>query len=218
MKKLTSFLPEWAASEEQKRTLEKMVSQAKDEEMPGAEELEKFKSEGGGGQLDEGWLQNAKGMLPKQEDVSNAAKAGAQATSGESVPESKDGTSEQQPHEGSAQTDGPQGRKKPRKLNSRPTDVSNRVPDTDGNDNTKDEPTQSKQGSDAHKEGETDERTKRLNQREADLNRKEAELEQREKALEKREKELESRSTSQGPEHSTTSEPKGHPRKLETRS
>ncbi|XP_014553001.1 hypothetical protein COCVIDRAFT_108752 [Bipolaris victoriae FI3] len=218
MKKLTSFLPEWAASEEQKRTLEKMVSQAKDEEMPGAEELEKFKSEGGGGQLDEGWLQNAKGMLPKQEDVSDAAKAGAQATSGESVPESKDGTSEQQPHEGSAQTDGPQGRKKPRKLNSRPTDVSSRVPDTDGNDNTKDEPTQSKQGSDAHKEGETDEQTKRLNQREADLNRKEAELDQREKALEKREKELESRSTSQGPEHSTTSEPKGHPRKLETRS
>ncbi|KAJ6198257.1 hypothetical protein J3E72DRAFT_430800 [Bipolaris maydis] len=209
---------EWAASEEQKRTLEKMVGQAKDEETPGTEELEKFKSEGGGGQLDEGWLQNAKGMLPKQEDVSDAAKAGAQATGSESVLESKDGTSDQQPHQGLAHADGPGVRKKPRKLNSRPTGGSDRVPDADGNDNTKNKPTQGKQGSDTHNEGEMDERTKRLNQREADLDRREAELKQREKTLEKREKELESRSTGHGPQRSTTPEPKGHPRKLGTKS
>ncbi|EMD92620.1 hypothetical protein COCC4DRAFT_189994 [Bipolaris maydis ATCC 48331] len=206
------------ASEEQKRTLEKMVGQAKDEETPGTEELEKFKSEGGGGQLDEGWLQNAKGMLPKQEDVSDAAKAGAQATGSESVLESKDGTSDQQPHQGLAHADGPGVRKKPRKLNSRPTGGSDRVPDADGNDNTKNKPTQGKQGSDTHNEGEMDERTKRLNQREADLDRREAELKQREKTLEKREKELESRSTGHGPQRSTTPEPKGHPRKLGTKS
>jgi hypothetical protein len=218
MKALTSFLPDWAASEEQKRTLEKMVGQASEEKMPGTEELEKLKSDGGAGQLDESWLQSAKGMIPDQKDVSDAARVGAQVTGGKSGPESGDGPSDQQSHEPSTHTDADKGRKKPRKLNSKPSNGDDGAMSTGVNHQTGGEPAKGIEGSDVRSERESDERTEKLNQREAELDRREAELEQREKALQKREKELESRTAGNGSKSAPTQELKGHPRKLESRS
>lgn len=194
MRKLTSFLPDWAASEEQKRTLEKMVGQVNEEEMPGMEELEKLKDEGGGGQLDEGWLQNAKGMIPNQKDVSNAAKAGAQATGGKSGPGSGEDLSDQQSTPASTHTDSGQSRKKPRKLNVQPSEDRKGVPNTTAKPDTGVELTQKGEEPSSHA-AEADKRADELNQREEELNRREAELNKREKELEKREQELESRSS-----------------------
>lgn len=186
MRKLTGFLPEWAASEEQKRALEKMVGQVNEQKMPGTEELEKFQSEGGGGQLDEGWMQSIKGMMPDQKDISDAANAGAQATGGTSGPQTGDGQFDQQPGEASTHRDGSQGRKKPRKLNAKPINEKPSA-ETDSDRETAGEKHET------HSQGDAEEREKRLNQREKELDRREAELQDRERAVAKRERELESR-------------------------
>ena len=224
MKKLTSWIPQWAASEEQKRTLEKMVGQANEEEMPGTEELEKFKSEGGGGKIDEGWMESAKGMMPDQKEVSDAAKAGAQAGGGDS--DSK--PSESQPAEpsksDSTQKSDTQGRKKPRKLNAKQEDGEAQSAKTEPSDATGRPDTQNGE--------ELDEREKKLDQRESELDRRQAELDEREKALAQREQEIGSQSgdgvskpegeapKSDGDtsEPATASKPKGQPRKLASRS
>ena len=72
VRKATSFLPSWVASEEQKKTLEKMVGQVKEEDMPDAKELEKLQEEGGNAAPDEGWMEGVKGMMPDMGGVSKA--------------------------------------------------------------------------------------------------------------------------------------------------
>jgi hypothetical protein len=224
MKKLTSFLPNWAASEEQKKTLEKMMGQANDEEMPGTEELEKFKSEGGGGKIDEGWMESAKGMMPDQKEVSDAAKAGAQATGGGS--DSK--PSETQPEAPSSgdltQKSDTQGRKKPRKLNAKQNDSETQSAKTEPSNDSEKTSTQNGE--------ELDEREKQLDQRESELDRRQTELDEREKALAQREQKLGSKSEGgvskpegdapnpdgDASEPTTAPKPKGQPRKLASRS
>ncbi|KAL1793277.1 hypothetical protein ACET3X_008259 [Alternaria dauci] len=224
MKKLTSWIPQWAASEEQKKTLEKMVGQANEEEMPGTEELEKFKNEGGGGEIDQGWMESAKGMMPDQKEVSDAAKAGAQATGGN--PDSKPG--ESQPEESSrgdpTQKSDTQGRKKPRKLNAKQDDSESQPAKT--------EPSDADGKPDTQNSEELDEREKNLDQREKELDRRQAELDEREKALAQREQEIGSKSggdmlkskeeapksDGEASEPAAASKPKGHPRKLASRS
>ncbi|KNG47158.1 hypothetical protein DDE82_003174 [Stemphylium lycopersici] len=216
MKKMTSFLPQWAASEEQKRALEKMVGQANEEEMPGTEELEKFKSEGGAGEADEGWMKSAKGMLPEQKEVSDAAKAGAQATGGgaDATEQSQNDEPSKDP---STQAGDVQGRKKPRKLNAKPKDHDAGAPKTDDAQDTASESSKDNAKPDTQDDGPIDERERKLVERESDLDRREAELEKREKALAKREQEVESKSDGNTSEP-TAQKPKSQPRKLASRS
>ncbi|KAI4951193.1 hypothetical protein J4E91_003899 [Alternaria rosae] len=218
MKKLTSFLPQWAASEEQKKTLEKMMGQANEEEMPGTEELEKFKSEGGGGQADEGWMESAKGMMPDQKEVSDAAKAGAQATGGDS--DSK--PSANQPEEPSsgdpAQKSDAQGRKKPRKLNAKQDDSEPQSAQTDNMRNDAAGASNPSEKSDAQNGEILDDRERKLDQRASELDQRQAELDEREKALAQREKELDSKPDGDAAESTTAPKPKGQPRKLASRS
>jgi hypothetical protein len=212
MKKLTSFLPSWAASEEQKKTLEKMMGQANDEEMPGTEELEKFKSEGGGGNFDEGWMQSAKGMMPDQKEVSDAAKAGAQATSGDANSKPSESQPEESSKSESMQKSDTKGRKKPRKLNVKQDDSKTPSANTESSGDGEKTDTQNGQ--------ELDEREKQLDQRESELDRRQAELDEREKALAQREKELGSKPEAEGDGSEPTTAPKskGQPRKLASRS
>jgi hypothetical protein len=215
MKKLTGWLPSWAVSEEQKQSLAKMIGQVKEQKMPGAEELEKLKSEGGGGKADKGWMESAKGMMPDQNEVSDAAKRGAQATGGNDS-KSSEGQPDQASSGESKQKNDGQGRKKPRKLNAKPS--GSEAPSTNGDHN---EPAESaseeKPPSAPNANQDLEERTKKLDQREADLDRRQAELDEREKTLAQREQES-------GPKpESGTSEPreapktKGNPRKLQSR-
>ncbi|KAI4935700.1 uncharacterized protein J4E92_002991 [Alternaria infectoria] len=218
MKKLTSFLPQWAASEEQKKTLEKMMGQANEEEMPGTEELEKFKSEGGGGQIDEGWMESAKGMMPDQKEVSDAAKAGAQATGGDSDSKPSANQSEEPPSGDSAQKSDTQGRKKPRKLNAKQDDSEPQSVETDSMRNDAGGASNASEKPDTQNADNQNDREKKLDQRESDLNRRQAELDEREKALAQREKELDSKPDGDATESTSAPKPKGQPRKLASRS
>ncbi|EDU40711.1 hypothetical protein PtrSN002B_011190 [Pyrenophora tritici-repentis] len=206
MKKLTSFLPEWAVSEEQKRTLEKMVDQVNKQEMPGAEELEKFKSEGGG-KLDEGWMKTVKGMMPDQKEISDAAKAGAQAGGGEADSKTDEAQSDQQSNGSTAQKSNNQGRKKPRKLNAKPSNSDQATKEIAGDGEAAGDSTKDNRGDDSKKNEE-------LDRKKADLDRREAELDEREKALAEREESLRAKSDGDA----TTTKPKGQPRKLQSRS
>jgi hypothetical protein len=218
MKKLTSFLPQWAASEEQKKTLEKMVGQASEEEMPGTEELEKFKSEGGGGQMEEGWMESAKGMMPDQKEVSDAAKAGAQATGGDSGSKPSASQPEEPSSGDSAQKSDTAGRKKPRKLNAKQHDSESQSAKTGGVRDDAGKPSNASEKPDTQNEEDLDKREKKLGQRESELDRRQAELDEREKALDLREQELGLKPDGDASESTTAPKPKGQPRKLASRS
>ncbi|KAF1829901.1 hypothetical protein BDW02DRAFT_610118 [Decorospora gaudefroyi] len=215
MKKLTGFLPEWAASEEQKRALEKMVGQANEEDMPGTEELEKFKSEGGGGKVDQCWMDSAKGMMPDQKEVGEAARTGAQATGGGADSRSSESTSDKPSGGDTNQKSDGQGRKKPRKLNAKSSHTE--APTADDKQAMGSASTD-KQSDAQTRDRDLDERVKKLDQREAELERKQAELDEREKALAQREQELESKSDNNTSESTKESKPRGKPRKLEPQS
>jgi hypothetical protein len=218
MKKLTSFLPQWAASEEQKKTLEKMMGQANEEEMPGTEELEQFKSEGGGGQIDEGWMKSAKGMMPDQKEVSDAAKAGAQATGGDSDSKPSANQSEESSSGDAAQKSDAQGRKKPRKLNAKQDDSKAQSSQTESMHNDASETASASEPTDTQDGHGLDEREKKLDQRESELDQRQADLDEREKALDQRKQELGSRPDGEASESTTAPKPKGQPRKLASRS
>jgi hypothetical protein len=65
VKKVTGYcMPNWVASEEQKQALEKMIGEAKEEEMPGDEELKKMRDDGGEDMPGKGWMEKTKDMLP----------------------------------------------------------------------------------------------------------------------------------------------------------
>jgi len=207
MKKLTSFLPEWAASEEQKRTLEKMVGQVSEQEMPGTEELEKFKSEGGT-KLDEGWMKTAKGMMPGQKEISDATKA-CGAGDEDSNSKADDSQLNQQSSELSALKSDNQGRKKPRKLNAKPSDGEQSAKEISGNGEITGESKNVDREDDVEKSHE-------LDGKKAELDRREAELDQREKALAEREESLKLKEEDDA--DVATPKPKGQPRKLQSRS
>lgn len=208
MKKLTSFLPEWAVSEEQKRTLEKMIDQVNKQEMPGTEELEKFKSEGGG-ELDEGWMKTAKGMMPDQNEVSDAAKSGAQAGGGDANAKTDEIQSNEQPSRDLAQKSDNQGRKKPRKLITKPSDDDQAKKEMESDGDATGESTK------VDREDVT-KKNEELDRKKAELDCREAELDEREKALAEREESL--RLKSDGDADATTSKLKGQPRKLQSKS
>jgi hypothetical protein len=67
IQKVTGNLPSWAASDEQKKTLEKMMGQVNEQDMPGKEELQKLKGDGGsgnGGKDIGSWAKSIKANMP----------------------------------------------------------------------------------------------------------------------------------------------------------
>ena len=197
MKKLSGWLPSWAVSEEQKQSLAKMVGQAQGQKMPGAEELEKLKSEGGGGKADQGWMESAKCLMPSQQEVGDAAKKGAEATGENQPDQASSGESKQ--------------RKKPRKLD-KPS--GSKAASTDGGHN---EPV-GNQSSASPADQDHDRRSKNLDEREAELDRKQADLEEWEKTLAQREQELGSKSENGTPGQTQAPKTKRQPRKIQSRS
>jgi hypothetical protein len=104
IRKITGDLPGWIASDEQKKTLEKMVGQVNETDMPDENELKDLGKDAGGGSVDEGWVESAKGMMPSAFGGGSKDKSGGQD-------KEKDGDSVQK-EEG-------QPRKKPRKLETK---------------------------------------------------------------------------------------------------
>lgn len=115
MRKFTGVLPSWAASDEQKQALEKMMGQVQEQDMPGEDELKKMHEEGGAAVADEGWMSGAKSMMSSvgggEGGEKSAGTGGQKEVKGEPSAESTT-------HE--IQDDG--GRKKPRKLETKPKD------------------------------------------------------------------------------------------------
>ena len=147
IRKVTGNLPGWAASDEQKKSLEKMIGQANDEEMPDDEEL-KGLAEDSGGQTDEGWIKSAKGYMPSMSG-SNESKTQDTPKEGGSK-DSKPDKSEQEKQTSSgdpAQKADTQARKKPRKLERKPgaNSTPSQKPD---NDKKQQEPSSTKNGDD----------------------------------------------------------------------
>jgi hypothetical protein len=69
VRKATGDLPGWVASKEQKQTLEKMISQIKEEDMPNEKELQELRGEGDDAAPNKSWMESAKGMLPSIGDA-----------------------------------------------------------------------------------------------------------------------------------------------------
>ncbi|KAF2818473.1 hypothetical protein CC86DRAFT_337183 [Ophiobolus disseminans] len=88
VRKFTGKLPAWVVSDEQKQSLEKMIGQVQEEDMPDENELQKLHEEGGSAMPDEGWMTSAKDMvsslgsgdqpsIPGQQDDGEAQKGEA---------------------------------------------------------------------------------------------------------------------------------------------
>jgi hypothetical protein len=118
IQKVTGNLPSWAATEDQKKTLEKMVGQVNEQEMPGKEELEKFKGDGAGmaaGGEDLGsWVKSAKDMMPSM--------GGKKSDAEPAEPKKKPRKLESRSNNSSAQGTETADRKKPRKLEASSND------------------------------------------------------------------------------------------------
>jgi ElaB/YqjD/DUF883 family membrane-anchored ribosome-binding protein len=110
MRKATAGLPGWVASDEQKQTLETMVGQIKEQDMPDEKELLEL---GKGAGPDDGWMDGVKGMMPSM---------GSEQEEGNKQ-NSKPGNTEKEPENGkqpSSENAGTANRKKPRKLEVKP--------------------------------------------------------------------------------------------------
>jgi hypothetical protein len=159
-------------------------------------------------------MESAKGMMPDQKEVSDAAKKGAQATGDSKSSESQP---EQASSGGSEQKSDGQGRKKPRKLNAKPS--GNEAPSANGDHNeTTASAGDEKPSSAPNGDQGPDERSKKLDQREAELDKRKTELDEREKTLAQREQESGSKSESGTSDPTETPKTKGKPRKLQSRS
>jgi hypothetical protein len=112
---VTGNLPGWKATEEQKKTLEKMIGQIKEEDMPDEKELEAMKKEIPNDQLSS-WTESAKSAMPSMSSKPSSNKSNDQ--------EPHKSTSTQQKSSGQ-KTDA--NRKQPRKLEVRSTG-SNKQP------------------------------------------------------------------------------------------
>ncbi|KAH9859925.1 hypothetical protein IAQ61_011708 [Plenodomus lingam] len=111
IRKITGDLPSWAASDEQKKALEKMLDQVNDEEMPDKQDLKGFVEDGGGADMDEGWLKKMKSCLPSLPSLTSSS--GAKQQDNDAEKKSSDSSDEKQE---SALKTNDQPRKKPRKL------------------------------------------------------------------------------------------------------
>ncbi|KAF2676595.1 hypothetical protein K458DRAFT_180397 [Lentithecium fluviatile CBS 122367] len=126
IKKVTGNLPSWEASDEQKKTLEKMIGQVGEEDMPEKDELERLRKEGvgaGSGEDLKGWAESARDMMP---DMSSKRGGGEEGKNTDGERHRKADGDENK------KADGEQ-RKKPRKLETRsessttdPADTTNR--------------------------------------------------------------------------------------------
>lgn len=211
VRKATGWLPGWVASDEQKQTLEKMVGQIKEEDMPDEKELEKLQEEGGNIGPDKGWMEGAKGMMP---EMGGTGKAG-DGEKDSVVQNSKPGKKER---EGK-----PSGKGNDPKPNRKEEEQSQTEEPKQEKKNLQQETGNSDQGIEDLKEESRD-----LKQQNEDLKQ---ELQRRNEKLEQLQKEtdntsrdrkkprkLETKSSSNNPNPGKSDKPKKKPRKLETRS
>jgi len=143
IQKVTGNLPSWAATDEQKKALERMVGQANEQDMPAKDELEKFKGDGkglaAGGEDLGSWAKSAKDMMPSmgggKEDAApteskkkprklDSRSSSSTAQSAETADRKKPPKLETSPNGNKAQPAQASGDKKPPKLDSKP-DSSN---------------------------------------------------------------------------------------------
>ena len=109
---MTGNLPGWKATEEQKKTLEQMTGQIKEEDMPDEKELEAMTKDIGSDQQSS-WTESAKSAVPSMQSITSSNKSSQPKTRKTNSP--KLGNSEDKANE---------NRKQPRKLEVR-SDHSN---------------------------------------------------------------------------------------------
>lgn len=225
MRKVTGFLPQWAASDEQKKSLEKMLGQVNEQDMPDEGELKELVEEGGGAKADEGWMKSIKEMMPNLPSWAGGKRSKEQEDDGE----------QQLPHDSSEKEKSGEGeenkvgdetsptkpeikeRKKPRKLEVKSGSKN------DESNNTQEDPKRKPQ--DLKKENED------LKTENEDLKRRNEELEEKLKELssqnadaekasdgkKKKPRKLQSRSEDSQAHSSHTADTKSQPPKLEER-
>jgi hypothetical protein len=115
---VTGNLPGWEATEEQKKTLEKMTGQIKEEDMPDEAELEAMTKDIGNDQSSS-WTESVKSKVPSMQTTKSSNKS--------IKPEAQKTNSSQ--HEASEQKTN-ENRKQPRKLEvrSNPSNAQPREP------------------------------------------------------------------------------------------
>ncbi|KAH7072232.1 hypothetical protein BKA63DRAFT_65448 [Paraphoma chrysanthemicola] len=119
VRKFTGDFPGWAASKEQKQTLEKMIGQVQEEDMPGEAELKRLHEEGGAAVPGEGWMTTTKNLVSSMGTTSKASPSSTQGKDNASKPgqsqKSKNGNAAT---ETSSRKKEPDDRRRPRKLES----------------------------------------------------------------------------------------------------
>lgn len=116
IRKITGDLPGWAASPEQKKSLEKMLGQVNDQNAPSEKELETLMEEGDGAVMDEGWLKSVKSFFPSLLPSLGGA-ATPKTTQGDNKEaEAKTGEEQRETPASNADPAPESNRKKPRKL------------------------------------------------------------------------------------------------------
>ncbi|KAF2854180.1 hypothetical protein T440DRAFT_486779 [Plenodomus tracheiphilus IPT5] len=121
IRKVTGDLPSWAASDEQKKSLEKMLEQVNDQDMPDTEELKGLVKDGGGAAMDEGWLKKMKSYLPSMPSLPGFGGSKEHGNGKEQDPGPKDETEEASTSNAdSSSKPDDQPRKKPPKLQVKP--------------------------------------------------------------------------------------------------
>jgi hypothetical protein len=140
IRSITGDFPGWAASNEQKEALEKMIGQVNNEKMPSSSELNAMEKDVDDGELDQEWVQNIRGTMPSIPGLGskeNASKTEEQKT--RNVEDQKGGTEEikiQKPPTGANSEDDSLKRqskrkRKPRKLQAgkSPKSTNSRITD-----------------------------------------------------------------------------------------
>ncbi|KAF2014325.1 hypothetical protein BU24DRAFT_451409 [Aaosphaeria arxii CBS 175.79] len=130
IQKVTGNLPGWEATEEQKKTLEKMIGQISEEDMPSQEELTGMSKDGKDGSWSS-WASNALPSMQSKNDCKDVkdvegkvATAGKKSSSGKS----------QGP---STAADDKENRRRPRKLNTNQDEKSTKRLSSDGGERKK---------------------------------------------------------------------------------
>lgn len=125
VRKFTGDLPGWVASDEQKQSLEKMMGQIQEEDMPDESELQKLHEEGGSAMPDKGWMESVKNMIPSMGSGGKSSKSDQQDDNETKKGEASDAGQDNGPSDKDATAKADtniQDRKKPRKLERKPND------------------------------------------------------------------------------------------------
>lgn len=210
MRKFTGGLPSWVASDEQKQSLEKMIGQVQEEDMPDDNELKKLHEEGGSMMADESWMKSVTDMMPIMAGGDKSSQSAEEKESGTKKENDRNPGHENEssaPDSTSKSDTNSEGRKKPRKLASKPSNKDDTEQPNNGiQQGDKQESLSDDKGGEPAKSVGAEEEWVARDEEEKELL-KQHRAKKREQQQREAEKKSEERSRS-----------KGRPRKLETRS